>query len=432
MKEDARKLIELHELLDSHEWKAVSYSFQVCACGMCRGSGDAYGQRSTINVSRRGRRWGTRTNTSVTQPTDWMKLSEVTTEHKWFLKKAPFIERIKDYLIQFPYWAGVYGNKTRSEELINVMKQDPNLLLQHACRIHDYSEENEAQLRDSVERIIAFLDNKKEHISAKHFMPVSSETRQSIFLNGTPYQVLRLAKIEGPKDDTLAKTMEGEAANLDDYMTDVLKKIHPAGLQLLLGQAAVPINSDARERLLNVTMHFNLFSNPVIKATMLRYVDSLGGWANAIKYHIEEEPVKVREFADVAKRCVELKNSDTLFTLVKDSLVPLTVENVETVVEYGYSGDKLPVVEQFDQALWNKMIELAQTKRMAKEYLQKWKRYLRTRWTRDIYRLEQETRNCKEQGVYDRAKATSKACAQIKAWAHGLLVQYKTVCGKED
>ena len=109
MREQARKVIELHELMNSHDWIPVSKSFQVCKCGMCRGSNSAFNSRQT----RRQRRWG-----HQSAPTDWVTLSEMRTMQKWVQHKMIWADRIKDYLVQFPFWAGHYGQKTGNAELI--------------------------------------------------------------------------------------------------------------------------------------------------------------------------------------------------------------------------------------------------------------------------------------------------------------------------
>ncbi|NBK23364.1 MAG: hypothetical protein EOM68_15195, partial [Spirochaetia bacterium] len=206
MNEQQRKTLELHELMGVHEWIPISQSFQVCKCGMCRGSESAYHRRKPRNNRRR------RHAVNFT-PTDWQTLSEVREVKNWFQAKMSWVDRVKPYLIEKPFWAGYYGKAEGNQELIERMKQDTELLYKHAIETKDFSEETEEQLRGDAEKLLRFLQTKRSHLNVDT-IDISEESRQTLIINLEDYKLIQMAKLEGPKDDTRQKLIEGNG----DYL----------------------------------------------------------------------------------------------------------------------------------------------------------------------------------------------------------------------
>ena len=417
MKEDARKLLELHEQMKIHEWRKISKSFEVCQCGMCRGSNNAYNSKA-----RRVNRYS-RIRQNI-YPTDWMTLSELRSKEKWISSKMVFADRIKDYLIQFPFWAGYYA-KNGEAELMDVHLQDDQFLLEHSVKNKIFNPEIEARLRSNETRLLAYLENKAQHEGTKGEMEIDEESRESLMINGGSYFSYQLAKLEGPGDDTRQACCEqDEGTQMVDYSRYIDNAPSDMVKEFLIKYANEG-NSNAVGYIYHYCDSFKLFRDEELKKALFLTPRGTSRWIQGIRL---KDKIKEEDRKEVSERMIafpEFKGAEELRELTRANIIPLTPEVANIVMTCSYGGEKHNAPKLFDRKLWNVLI--SRPSGWAKGFLTNWKRELRNRWTEDIERLEKEVKDAKTNARMVEARLKSRECVELKAWAHSLLQDYKKV-----
>ena len=421
MKPEQLKIIEVHEIMDAHEWKHVSKSFEVCKCGMCRGSSTMFHAKQTAKSRRRN-------GTFVAD--DWINLSKVESERNWFKFKMKHVDRIQEYLVQFPFWAGYYGKKTGNAELIEVMKQDPTLLLQYSLEHKEFDEEVEEKLRGNVSRLFSFLDAKYRYLDNsgnKNDFEIMEESRTFLLLNSSPQELLHLAKLDGPADDIKTILCEkGDSEQLNEYSglyakaasEDITKRL----IELLQLQNYYSIPS-----LIEYASNFGLLQNPEIKSALYKYPEGIKSWILEMKENKELLPSMVLEAKDLL---ISIRGKGQISRLISKDILELNAELLAFLIkEDTYLGDlDLPV--DFDRPMWEVLINNNTPESV--QFLKKWKQQLRIRWTNLQADQDAKAAEFERQGKFVEAKVWRKQRAATSKWAHNLLTEYKKIVKKDN
>jgi len=183
--------------------------------------------------------------------------------------------------------------------------------------------------------------------------------------------------------------------------------------------AVVRDDNDYEARmLLHYAQEFDLLRKPEIVKVLTRNEAMAVEWLYALK---EKKILKDEDVASIRESLIREGKSKGLSEMLRHTLIDLTPQILDIVLRLPRLVNVVPTPAKFDRAIW----KVACT--VENDLLVRWKRKLKDHWTEDISLLERSVKRLKSEGKNVEARMKSKECAALKAWAHGILVDYKRV-----